>query len=113
MVVQRGDGLQRCVAGNADAHAGIALAEAAQHGKQEAVQRIFADGDGHDALLHGPVERELAPSGLHMRVRSFNVGKEFFAFRRERHAAVGADEERAAERLLQLVMVRVTFGWLL
>ena len=99
---KRGECLRRGMVGNAQADARIGAMKRAQHGQKEAVQRCLARADGNHAALQAAVAGQLLLARLNLLAGDGNAREQLFALRRERHAAVAAHKERAAQRGFQI-----------
>ena len=91
------------VVGEPQAHAGIAVVEGGELFQQRQVQRRLADPHEEGAGLQGAVPLDLLLPQAQLLIGRGHPLIEPFPLRRQGDAPVGADEELAAQGLLQVV----------
>ena len=77
--------------------------EVRQPPHQKQMQRRFTGTDGNYTVFQPTVLPQLLLSGGELIVGQTHMGKEFFSFRGQGYAPVGADKQGASQLLLQIV----------
>ena len=91
------------VVGNAEMNAGLGAVKSGKPIQQEQMQGGFAGGNGDAAGFQTAIPADLALTQPQLLKRSGSPPIKPQPFRRQGNAAVGADEELAAQVLLQIV----------